>query len=757
MKKRALCIVMAITLLAVGCGQNTAEAVKEEAVEKTQSETQEIEAATEEADPNEENVNLLTNGDFHAGLEHWGTFITKGGVAEFETKDNKGVMNITNSGSENYGVQLYYDGFPLKMGGVYELSFEISSTIPRDMEVRIQINGGDYHPYTDGFYNLTEEKTTITCPFTMEEGTDPAPRLCFNLGTPTGQDKLEAHSVTIENVILKITDASNIVEAETKDESVACNTNQIGYLPKARKTVVIRSENPGTTFSIKDETGNVVYTGKLSSAIDSVYEGEIVYQGEFTEYEEPGVYTVWSEDGESSFPFTIGEDVYDSLKKDVFHMLYLQRCGMELSNDLAGDFAHPVCHNTEAVVYGTNEKKEVNGGWHDAGDYGRYVVSGVETVEDLFLAYEDCPDVWNGVDADALDIPESGNQIPDILDEAKYELDWLLKMQDETTGGVYHKVTCLEFPGFIMPQDETEQLVLAPISTTATADFAAIMAKASVIYEQYDSAFARECILSAEKAWTFLEQNENMASYHNPEEILTGEYPDGQDKDEKFWASVELYKVTGDTKYKTFMEDIMDKYILHGFGWASMGSYGNIAYMSMEESLKNPSYEKKMKEEIAAKADKYLSNATEDGYHVLLGDGYNWGSNMTVCNAARQVLLAEEILGKQEYGNCAYDQLQYLLGENSLSTCFVTGYGSLSPKNPHHRPSMATGKLMTGMLVGGPDSALEDSLAKSVLADKPAAKCYIDSDQSYSTNEVTIYWNSPFLYLLSYEMQNAEK
>ncbi|MBQ7581218.1 MAG: glycoside hydrolase family 9 protein, partial [Lachnospiraceae bacterium] len=192
-----------------------------------------------------------------------------------------------------------------------------------------------------------------------------------------------------------------------------------------------------------------------------------------------------------------------------------------------------------------------------------------------------------------------------------------------------------------------------------------------------------------------------------------------------------------------------------GFGWQGVGGYGNVAYLRMDEAMQDPAYLKKIRDDIGVKAETYLNNAQTDGYMVALGDNYCWGSNLSVCAYAREMMLAAQNPGADvaAYGQAVYDQLSYLLGQNATGYCFVTGYGSLSPQNTHHRPSTATGKTVPGMIVGGPDGNGEDSYVKSVLADMPPAKCYADNQQSYSTNEVTIYWNSPFIYLLSAETE----
>ena len=631
MKKKLLSFVLLLcmAMFSVACTTKEiiaempqTEAVSEESsVEETEAvveETTTEEVTEEEIDPAKQNIvgmNLLSNGDFSAGSENWGTYITKAGIAEFSVVEGVGTFDITATGTEDYSVQLYYDEFPLKVGGVYEFSFDMASDMPRTGSARIQLNGGDYKGYVEDTFEITTEMQGYSYTFEMED-TDPLPRLCFNLGTPKGMDAYEDHhKIMIDNIEVKLVDASNIVEEEVVDLSVDCNVNQVGFLPEAKKTVTISSANPGSEFDIVDENGKVVYTGTLSEAYDdTLISGEVLYYGEFTDFTKPGTYKVVSRDGAKSYPFTIGDDVYDDLLKDTFRMLYLQRCGMELTDALAGDFAHPVCHTQEAVVYETGEVKEISGGWHDAGDYGRYVVPGAQTIQDLFMAYEDYPEIWNGPDADNMDIPESGNGIPDILDEARYELDWMLQMQDEKSGGVYHKVTCLDFPGFVMPQEETDTLYLAPVSTAATADFAAVMAKSSDMYKEIDPEFATACLEAAVKAWEYLEVTNNVSGFRNPDDILTGEYPDGQDKDERFWAAAELYKVTQEEKYKVHLEETMEKYILQGYGWAEMGSYGLHTYLSMEESLQNPVYVEKIKQMVAEKADKILAFVQADGY-----------------------------------------------------------------------------------------------------------------------------------------------
>lgn len=705
--------------------------------------------------------NLLVNGDFSDGLTGWQTAVNNGGALELNVVDGEAVADISSLGNAEDDVQIFCEGFALERNGVYEISFDLNSDISRKIDIRIQQNGGSNRQYYDKHLDVKAGAKKYSFKFSMKSKSDNAPRMYFNLGLPKADADIKTNTITLDNVVLSLIEMRDIIDESVNekesdkeqqqvidsiDNGNSINLNQVGFLTNARKTCVVRAENAGDSFTIIDLNGTEVYSGKLDGPNNASFAGETVWNGDFSDFNTPGKYKIKISNGDTSNEFEVGDNVYDNLLKDALKMLTIQRCGTEVTSDYAGKAAHPVCHNTEAVIYGTDIKKEVSGGWHDAGDYGRYVVAGATSVGDLFLSYEDFPQIWS---SDDLGIPESGNGVPDILDEARYELDWMLKMQDEASGGVYHKVTCYAFPGFIMPQLETEELVICPISNTATGDFAAVMAKASVLYKDYDSAFSDRALKSAVKAYEYLEQHMDAKGFTNPKDVVTGDYADGSFTDEMYWAAVELYKCTEDEKYKNFVEDSINKNISHGFGWVDMGAYGNVEYLSMDEDKQNPELVAKLTASIDNVAKQYLDNSNRDGYKVALGGNYCWGSNLSVCGYARLMLLAAKYNNAEAYNNAAYDQLSYLLGQNATGYSFVTGYGTRSPKNPHHRVSFASGAVVPGMVVGGPNGALEDDYAKKMLQGAAPAKAYVDHMDSYSTNEVAIYWNSPFVYLLS--------
>jgi endoglucanase len=261
----------------------------------------------------------------------------------------------------------------------------------------------------------------------MEYESDIMAKLVFNCGTQ-GED-LPEHTIYLDNVSLELIDDSNVDYSSTLPYAPDINLNQVGYKTDSNKYAVIREFTNETEFSvINADTKAVVYTGKLSDATNYSLADEVNKVADFSEVKEAGKYYISCGELDDSYTFEIGDDVYTNLLDDTVKMLYLQRCGTKVEDD---DFGHVACHNSMATIYGTSEKIDVTGGWHDAGDYGRYIVPAAKTIADLLYAYGENPELFG----DNLGIPESGNGVADILDEARYELEWMFKMQ-ASSGGV---------------------------------------------------------------------------------------------------------------------------------------------------------------------------------------------------------------------------------------------------------------------------------------------------------------------------------
>jgi len=512
--------------------------------------------------------------------------------------------------------------------------------------------------------------------------------------------------------------------------------NQLGYRPNdPKKAVIPHKESAFYIVRVSDES--VVYRGTAGDPVADSASMETVRIADFTSLTEAGTYVVRTAVG-TSFPFSISDKPYADLRAAVLEMFHYQQCGVDLE---CGQWSHPACHTSLATVYGTDEQKDVSGGWHDAGDYGRYIVPAAKAVADLLLAYECAAH------------PDSA-----LLDIVWFEIAWMLKMQDDVSGGVYHKVSCANFDALDeMPHDEHDPLILSPISATATADFAATMALASRFYPAHQTALLN----AAQRAWDWCAAHPDVPGFTTPPGISTGGYGDDDDKDERFWAACALFAATGDEAYHDYIKNSYffsvdrqksDRYsglFPCGLGWGNMETYGIIAYL-FHAARTDSALSLTMQNELLRCCDEIMAFYHKSPYGVSLGDVYRWGSNMTVANNAMMLILGSRIAGNAAYTTAALEHFHYLLGRNPLSQSYITGFGPTAPQHPHHRPSVAQGKAVPGMVVGGPCMHINrDPAINAHCADAPPAKRYIDHQDSFASNEITIYWNAPVYFVMA--------
>ncbi len=526
--------------------------------------------------------------------------------------------------------------------------------------------------------------------------------------------------------------------------------NQMGYPLSGEKIAVFTGT--GHDFQVLEEkSGTVVFRGKTGAAQWDKTSGVSVHTGDFSEIRTAGHYRIEQKDGAGSASFAITDKPYHELQQGLLKAFYYYRCGVELTEDYAGPWTHKACHTAEGIVYGHSERRlDSSGGWHDAGDYGKYAGPGAKAVADLLLAYELYPSAF----ANAFTLPESDGVLPDVLLECKVELDWLFKMQESVTGGVYHKLTTLNFPGLdVMPEEDTAALYFSPVSAAATGDFAGVMALSARIYAPLDAAYAAKCLKAALAAWDWLVQHPEESGFTNPPEITTGEYGDEVDDDERYWAAAELYRTTGEEEYHQVFQKLAQlSFPKYSLGWADMGGYGTLAYLLNGEQHADSVLYSSLKEGLLAEAVRLTEQSQEDGYHISLKEeDYIWGSNMLVMNNAMLLLAAEHCSGDSRFAVCAQDHLHYLMGRNVLDISYVTGFGDRPVMHPHHRPSVGDTVVepVPGLVSGGPDRGLHDDYVVEHLQGKPAAQCFADHELSYSTNEVTIYWNSPAVFVVA--------
>jgi endoglucanase len=349
--------------------------------------------------------------------------------------------------------------------------------------------------------------------------------------------------------------------------------------------------------------------------------------------------------------------------------------------------------------------------------------------------------------------------LPDLLDEALWNLRWMLAMQDPHDGGVYHKLTNASFDGMVMPAAAHSPRYVVQKSTAATLDFAAVAAQASRIFRPFDQqtpGLADSCLRASKAAWAWaqahpavLYDQEALNREFQPP-ITTGAYGDRTVSDEFIWAAAELYATTKDEAYYTAVNLYPDAQTpLPDWGSVRTLAYYTLARLGQQATPLAKRDQPALRTRLLAAADKLTQGAATSPYQTVMGQSahdFNWGSNSQAANQGIALVQAYRLSGNRQYLLAALSNLDYLLGRNATGYCFVTGLGSRSPQHPHHRPSEADGLAapVPGLLAGGPNPGQQDKCAyPSALP----ALSYSDNVCSYASNEIAINWNAPLVYL----------
>jgi endoglucanase len=534
--------------------------------------------------------------------------------------------------------------------------------------------------------------------------------------------------------------------------------DQAGYLPNAPKIAMVVSGKVATEFLVRRAgDGLVVFHGPLSAAALDTDTQDAVQTADFTRLTVEGRYYIEVPGIGRSWNFAVAPDVFSRVFYLALRSFYGQRCGtaVDLGPEFPG-YSHPACH-LHAEYHASSGKTgpaAVIGGWHDAGDYGRYVVNSGITTGTLLWTWELFGPRIAKVN---LHIPESGNGVPDVLNEVRWNLQWMLSMQDQD-GGVWQKEMSEQFGGFVMPEKDP----LLPFvtgtgkppykSSCATADFAAVMAIAGRVYAPHDAAFARKSMDAARRAWTWLDKYPDVL-FRNPPGVHTGEYADSDCGDERLWASAELWRSTKDKVYEQYFMTHYGEYRdtirpVRPQDWQYVAP---LAMWTWVLGGAQDAAATDIRGRTQKAADEIVARSARNGYRTsLVASDYIWGSNSLTANYGVQLVVANALHPDARYVDAALDNLHYLLGRNTFSLSWVTWAGENACQHPHHRPSGADGigAPWPGLLSGGPNKDREDAVLKA-LPNLPPAKVYVDSQDSYASNEIAINWNAALVFVLA--------
>lgn len=579
----------------------------------------------------------------------------------------------------------------------------------------------------------------------------------------------------------------NEFESGSERPTERVRVDQVGYLPSAPKRAVVvvepeRTAVEGERFAVRErESGGVVLSGSLSDPIDDPDAGEVVRRADFSALSDPGGYRVAvgrgaTDDGDlrettgESVPFRVGADVYDGVLSDTVRLYTLKRSNTAIDDPVTG-LDVPAGHANDAEartffgdgVRDEGDELDVAGGWYDAGDYGKYVPPAAVTVGEMLLAYERYPAAFEAGQCD-LPVEASGARgsasdretgLPDLLVEAKFELEWLERMQRED-GALYHKVAAREWPAIDeTPTDDGRDRFVYGTSTFGTAQYAAAMAMAARVYADDAPEFADRALDNARAAHDYLESNPDPEfRFDAGQDDGSGPYRKETDREERFWAAAELLKTTGDTRYADYLEvrfvDLFDAAPRPAV-WDDTLSLGQWAYLTADAA--DDARADRLESAFVDSADDLVAEIEADGYRDALdAEDYHWASTKLALSKGGMLLLADAIDPDERYVAGALDQLHYALGRTPTGYSYVTGQGTHPPRNPHDRLVESTGTDIPGMVVGGANRNGDDETLAEYIAetDAPPAKCYVDATESYAANEWAIDYTAPIFLLLGH-------
>lgn len=525
------------------------------------------------------------------------------------------------------------------------------------------------------------------------------------------------------------------VEEETTRRAVRLNS--VGFLPGAPKQATVAAEgNAGVALVRRVDDGTVVWRGETGAPIvvPPAEVDEVVRVVDFSDVREPGRYVLEAPGGQRSAEFEIGAGVWREPFELVTRAFYLWRCGTAVEGEWKGTtYKQTACHLHDGWLdYVGNEgvHREGTGGWHDAGDYNKYVVNAGVTVGLMFKAWEHFRE---GIEGVKLNLPESGNGVPDLLNELRWELDWLLKMQ-LPDGRVYHKLSALNFSYWGPAGEDESKRYFAGWSSTATADFAAMMALAARHFEEFDAAFAETCLAAARLSWDFLAAHPEHVA---PEQAAfsTGGYT-APDAGHRLWAAAELWVTTGEAKYLEDFEQRAEEmhFTRMGPSWADVRDLALGTYLEHAAPARDAALVRRLESELRETVTGIVATAADNAYGRPLGgtrETWFWGANGAVAAQTYLLHVADRRWPDPAYRAAAQQALAFLFGRNAHGRSYVTGLGDAPPQHPHDRRGEPA---WPGYLVGG---------------GWPTGLSWKDEMADYRQNEIAMNWNASLLYALA--------
>jgi endoglucanase len=716
-------------------------------------------------------VELIRDGDFGPAQTAWGDAPIVEGQLCFDVPG--GTINPWDVGISQADV-------PIVAGETYELSFDASAS-PRAVVVRalVQVPAPPYATALDRNPTLGPELQHYSYTFTGSANL--AAAVSLQVGGAS-----EPWTLCVDNLSLK-TGATIVPYAPNTGARV--RVNQLGYLPFGPKgATLVTSAEAAVPWRLLNEDGRQLARGRTAPGGVDATSGLNVHEIRFDRVFSSGRGLRLEADGELSHPFDIDENLYESLRTDAFAFFYAQRSGIAIDGALAGpEYARAAGHigvapnlgdtavpcmtpESSQAAYGEpwtcDYTLDVSGGWYDAGDHGKYVVNGGIATAQLLATFERSlfarRTSRRALGDGSLAIPEQGNGTPDVLDEARWELEFLLSMQVPSgaplAGMVHHKVHDSQWSALPLdPALDPLPRELHRPSTAATLNLAAVAAQGARLYDEFDPTFAARLLGAARSAWDAAVANPALLA-PGADGSGGGSYSDADVSDEFYWAAAELFLTTGEAPY---LDAVLASphhtgpvFDVKGFSWANVAALGRLDLATVKSGLEG---RRAIRRSVLEGADAILALADAQawGQPYAPVDGWVWGSTSQVLNNLVVLGTAYDLSGDRRYQRAVLEGFDFLVGRNALNLSFITGYGDVYAQNQHSRlfGAQLNAELPhppIGSIAGGPNSGLQDPLVRELLTGCIGQLCYVDDINSYSTNEVAINWNAPLVWVASF-------
>ena len=545
---------------------------------------------------------------------------------------------------------------------------------------------------------------------------------------------------TLLKIFLGILILFIVVDATFGRQKVYVRANQVGYLPDDVKNFVVMSLSPLSRkeFRILNFYGeSPVFSGSLKRLNGKSGKFKYIYSGDFSAFKKRGKYFI--QVGKArSYSFSIGGRIYNSIVDSLLVFFKVQRCGY------TKPYYHEVCHKSDAtslIINGqkVNKKHDVTGGWHDAGDYIKFLNTTAFSTYMLLFAYDFDP-IKFGFDDDK-------DGVPDVLAEAKVGLDWLQR-------AVYKKFKLItqvqdlrdHDVGWRLPENDPltfDRPAFVGIGKNLIGIYTATMALASRIWRirfNYPE-YAEKCLTDAENIFSVRTHVPDIDS------TGTGMYIDSKYKGKLALGAVELYMTTRrpellDEAKRLAAEAGAD----YWWSWGDVNALADFRLARIDTSFK-----------------KYLKQNLEHFKKVsashVFGEGtdYTWGTNVTLLGVTLQQILWKNLTNESNYDTIACIQRDYVLGRNPWGVSFISKIGKEYSKNFHHQISYFRNGYLPGGFAAGPikRKVFDDYKIHFATPDRfaffqPDSVIYRDDINDYLTNEPTIVGNATAVFVMGY-------